>query len=120
MSIKLKRMRTGKVIELREKVGEIYGGGIHSLAEETGLGMDDLFQMLFALSLSGLILPTVLMQKDGTQKIGWMVSRNEKDTKRMRKMLIGGIDSYAEVEGDMENTKDRIFGRWLDRQKEKA
>ncbi|MBA7617454.1 hypothetical protein ES703_24769 [subsurface metagenome] len=120
MGTKYKIKKEGKVIYLKDKVGVCYPGGIHSLAERTGFDMDDLFQMLLNLCMSGLVLPTRLIGKDGREKPAWVLARNERDISKLRKVFMEGMDKCAEGIEGLEKTRDCIFGEMQDRVKDKG
>lgn len=102
-----------KVVRLRKEVGVVYDGSILQLADDTGLCFDDLFLMLFTLCMTGMVLPHPRGQKDGTLRLGWLVSRNERETQEMREMLVKGIDEHEKMEDKIEVTRERVFGKLL-------
>lgn len=110
MGVKRKVKHKDNVVELRREIGVVYRGDIYEMAERTGFKIDVLFHLLFTLCLGGLVLPTRLVEKDGELEIAWVMSKNAREAETIRELLKKGVDYCGGIRGDLEGTRDRIFG----------
>ncbi|MBA7715967.1 hypothetical protein ES703_125026 [subsurface metagenome] len=119
MGVKRKIKRKGKVIYLEDKVGVCYDGGIHALADETGLSMDEMFFALMRLCLRGIAIPFEVDAGDGRMRLNFRIARDEREMERMRRQMVEASREAKEGFGEWAELRDELFGKPPERPKKK-
>ena len=102
--------REGKVIPFPGEKRLIYPYGFHSLAEHSGLRLDELFDGLLRLAISGVAVPWPTEDDEGRLRYRWVLAENLDQAVTYRHSIFKDSKPDKETFDILRDLQIKLFG----------